>query len=228
MNEILNFLTELSRNNNREWFNAHKDLYLKAKQQFDALVESLIDEVRNFDPEVGPLTVADCTWRIYRDTRFSHDKRPYKTNMGCYFAPQGGKRGPFSGYYFQVGISDEDGSIEGMVAAGNYYTESPVLKILREDIAFDEAETFEEALAEAKGFYLDKEQMLKRVPLGFESDKSYSQYFLYKNFCLVKVVGEKYILADNLKQKLIADFKVTKPFLHFINRAIRYSIENPT
>jgi len=226
MNEIIDFLRELSQHNNREWFNTHKADYLSAKAKFEAIVGSLIPEVREFDPSIGPLTVADCTWRIYRDTRFSHDKRPYKTHMGAYFAPRG-KKGPFSGYYFQVAVNDDDCEARGMIATGNYFTEPPVLKILREDIDIDEAKSFNDALAKAKGFKLDTELMLKRVPRGFDASKPYSEYFKYKNFCLIKTVGQEYLTSGNFSRQLIADFRATKPFLDLLNRAVAYVIENP-
>lgn len=60
-----------------------------------------IDGIAAFDPSVRGLTVKDCTWRIYRDTRFSPDKTPYKTHMGAFVAPRG-KKGGYSGYYFHV------------------------------------------------------------------------------------------------------------------------------
>lgn len=224
MESIIEFLKSLSAHNDRPWFNAHKDEYLAAKSRFDSLVEELIAGVREFDPSIGNLTVADCTWRIYRDTRFSKDKRPYKNYMGCYFAPQG-KKGPYSGYYFQIGI-DEYGEANGMLATGNYYTEPEVLKILREDIEMDNAEALESAIGHAKGFALDDEQKLKKVPRGFDADKPYSDYLKYKNFCLIKYVPAKYLLDKGFKKKLLKDFSSTAPFLGLLNRAIEYSLEN--
>lgn len=225
MKKIIEFLKRLSENNDRVWFNGHKDEYLQAKAIFEALVEELIEGVNKFDPSVGSLSVGDCTWRIYRDTRFSKDKRPYKNYMGCYFAPHG-KKGPFSGYYFQVGIDDEDGHVRGMLAAGNYFTEPHVLKILREDIETDQARELEAALAQAKGYVLDDEQKLKRAPRGYNADMPYSEYLKFKNFCLVKVVDEKYLTDKNFKANLLNDLSVAKPFLALLNRAIEYSIEN--
>lgn len=225
MDDIIDFLSQLQANNNREWFNANKDLYLTAKRKFDRLVEELIAQVQGFDRSIGELTVGDCTWRIYRDVRFSADKRPYKTAMGCYFAP-GGKRSPFSGYYFEVGADSETGEVQGMLAAGNYYTEPAVLQILREDIAADEDGLFEAALASAKGFVLDSDNMLKRMPRGFNAELPRSKYFLYRNFCLIKKVNVKYLYSRDLVKKIVADFKTTKPFLDFLNRAIAYTLEN--
>lgn len=225
MEDIIEFLKRLTDNNDKVWFNAHKDEYVRCKRKFDDFVEEMIPAVQEIDQSIGQLSVSDCTWRIYRDTRFSKDKRPYKNYMGCYFAPEG-KKGPYSGYYFEVDICDETGEPRGMIAVGNYYTEPKVLKILREDIDTDQAEALESALDQAKGFKLDDRQMLKRVPRGFHADKPYSEYFKYKNLCIFKMVDVDYITAPGLKSRLVEDFASAKPFLHFLNRAIEYSIEN--
>ena len=68
---------------------------------FEEFTAKLIDGIAAFDPSVRGLTVKDCTWRIFRDTRFSPDKTPYKTHMGAFVAPRG-KKGGYSGYYFHV------------------------------------------------------------------------------------------------------------------------------
>ena len=116
MKEVLEFLQDLSEHNDRLWFEANKDQYRAAKARVDRLAVELIDAIRGFDDSIGLLSPNDCTWRIYRDTRFSKDKRPYKTQMGVYVAP-GGKKSGFSGYYFQIGAHDAG----HMLATGNYF-----------------------------------------------------------------------------------------------------------
>ena len=101
MKRVLEYLRNLAANNNKVWFDAHKDEYLLAKKVFEDFTEQLIAKVEAFDPTVKGLTVKDCTYRIYRDVRFSKDKSPYKTHMGCYIC-RGGKKSGYSGYYFHV------------------------------------------------------------------------------------------------------------------------------
>lgn len=84
MKETLRFLQDLSLNNNKEWFNANKDRYLAAKASVDALAADLLNGLRGFDDTIGPMFPKDCTYRIYRDLRFSKDKTPYKTHLGIY------------------------------------------------------------------------------------------------------------------------------------------------
>ena len=73
MKEILEFLRDLENNNNREWFNSNKERYQKVLKTWYAFSESLIKEIGRFDEDIAPLTIKDCTYRIYRDTRFSRN-----------------------------------------------------------------------------------------------------------------------------------------------------------
>ena len=98
MKEIIDFLARLEKNNNREWFQAHKSEYLSVQEEFNIFTEKLIAGIAEFDNTINGLTAKDCTYRIYRDTRFSPDKRPYKCHLGAFVCPQGKKSG-FSGYY---------------------------------------------------------------------------------------------------------------------------------
>jgi TIGR02453 family protein len=94
MKETMRFLRELKRNNNREWFAASRNRYEHALETRSALVARLIGAVAQVDPSAGCLTERDCTYRIYRDTRFSTDKTPYKTHMGIFINPPYGKKSP--------------------------------------------------------------------------------------------------------------------------------------
>lgn len=141
MKEILDFLRDLEKNNNREWFNSHKEQYQSVLKKWYAFCESLIAEIGCFDKDIAPLTIKECTYRIYRDTRFSKDKSPYKTHFGAFLA-KGGKKSMHAGYYFHIGTgnSSEYPHVH-MLASGNYCYDNKAVKILREDIS-DEWETF--------------------------------------------------------------------------------------
>ena len=79
MVELVEFLAQVRENNNREWFTAHKEEYKAVDKRLKEFAAKLIQGIAAFDPSVAGLTVADCTYRIYRDIRFSYDKSPYKT-----------------------------------------------------------------------------------------------------------------------------------------------------
>ena len=82
--DILTFLRELQENNDREWFAGQKPRYQKLKEGFDELVDRLIAQTAVWDEEVKNLKAKDCVYRIYRDIRFSPDKRPYKDHFAAY------------------------------------------------------------------------------------------------------------------------------------------------
>ena len=86
---IFQFLKELAANNNREWFQAHKEEYLRAQAEFEQLLTAVIARISLFDDSVRGIEAKDCTYRIYRDTRFSADKTPYKIHLGGYINAHG-------------------------------------------------------------------------------------------------------------------------------------------
>jgi len=217
MKEVIQFLQDLSDHNEKPWFEANKKRYLAAKERIDCLAVDLIDAIRAFDDTIGPLTPKDCTWRIYRDTRFSKDKRPYKTQMGV-FVSRGGKKSGFNGYYFQIGARDAG----HMLAAGNYFCDPPVLKILREDILYGGGD-FRRILSEADPrMVLDLSESLKRAPAGFPDEGPDAPYFKLKNFSLVWQPDTRFVTGKDLTKRLAAIFQTTKPFLDYTNRAIEY------
>ena len=101
MKDILTYLTRLRENNNREWFQAHKEEYDRLRPIFIDKVQQLIDRIAQFDDEIAGLEAKSCMYRIYRDIRFSPDKTPYKTYMSAYMA-KGGRKSLRAGYYFHL------------------------------------------------------------------------------------------------------------------------------
>lgn len=225
MKEIIKFLQQLRANNNRDWFLAHKDEYLKAKEKFNAITEQLIMSISQFDPSVSGLTVKDCTYRINRDIRFSSDKSPYKTHFGAYVC-RGGKKSGYAGYYFHIGAGGEGYPAAHMLAVGDYRYNPEALKILREDICYGKGD-FENILKNEVSplFSLDEEGQLQRAPKGFPQDTPYLYYIRLKTFCLVYEPDNDFMLADNVVEKATELFRTTYPFVQYVNRAIEYSKE---
>ena len=102
MKEILDFLAQLSCNNNREWFNEHKDWYIRCQKRFEEFTALWLERLVEIDPELAGLQPKDCIWRIYRDVRFSHDKRPFKEWFGVFAAIKGGRKSDRGGYYVHL------------------------------------------------------------------------------------------------------------------------------
>ena len=84
---IFQFLKDLAANNNREWFQGHKDEYLKAQKEFEELLTAIIARISLFDESIVGIQAKDCTYRIYRDTRFSSDKTPIKYTWAAISTP---------------------------------------------------------------------------------------------------------------------------------------------
>ena len=223
MKTVLQFLRDLAQHNDRAWFNEHKERYLAVQQRWNEFCESLIGEIGAFDPDIARLTLRDCTYRIYRDTRFSPDKSPYKTHFGVFLAP-GGKKSMHAGYYFHVGTGESNEYPQGhMLAAGNYCYEPKAIQILREDIS-DGWESFHtEVLAVADPrFVVDQEGALKRVPKGYAPDAPYADWMRLKSYCLVMNVDDDFITQPDLAKRVADLFRTTKPFNDYINRAVDF------
>lgn len=223
MKTVLQFLRDLAQHNDRAWFNEHKERYLAVQQRWNEFCESLIGEIGAFDPDIARLTLRDCTYRIYRDTRFSPDKSPYKTHFGVFLAP-GGKKSMHAGYYFHVGTGESNEYPQGhMLAAGNYCYEPKAIQILREDIS-DGWESFQnEVLAVADPrFVVDQAVALKRVPKGYAADAPYADWMRLKSYCLVTNVDDDFITQPDLAKRVADLFRTTKPFNDYINRAVDF------
>ena len=223
MKEILDFLRDLEKNNNREWFSTNKERYQKVLKKWNALCENLITEIGRFDENIAPLTIKDCTYRIYRDTRFSKDKSPYKTHFGVFLA-KGGKKSMHAGYYFHIGTGNSSEYPHAhMLASGNYCYDNMAVKILREDIS-DEWQTFSTSiLGQVNRLFIpDMEGALKRVPREYDPNAPYADWMRMKSYCLTAKTDDKFLLEDDLAKRVAELFKTTKPFIDYINRAVDY------
>ena len=216
MDLVIGFLRKLKANNQREWFQSNKPEYEKARKQFEALLNSLIPEIRKFDPSIGMLTPKDCVFRINRDIRFSADKLPYKTNMGAYIS-QGGRKGEMAGYYIHI-------DPEQSFAAGGLYMPQPeVLKKVRDEIYFNAGEfksiihkpSFVKVFGELDG---DK---LTRPPKGYPADFPDIELLKYKSFTASHLLNEKTIVSVGLVKDVAGLFLEMYPMIRFLNNAIK-------
>lgn len=216
MEEIIAFLTDVLHNNNRPWFQEHKKEYQSALAKFNEIAQRIIDGVAQFDSDMQGLTLKDCTYRFYRDTRFSSDKRPYKTHMGV-FVCKGGKKSMLSGYYFQVQPRESEDYFSGnMLCTGMYMPYPETLKAVREEILYNGA-PLSEAIRKAKGFTFDTHNALKRVPNGYPKDHAYAHFLKQRDYLLVKEVGDDILYSPNLVEWVLEEFKKTKDFCQWLN-----------
>ncbi len=213
----LDFLKKLKKNNNREWFNTNKDLYLEAKEDFDYFVNELIQETSEFDGSVSGLQPKDCTFRIYKDVRFSKDKTPYKTNFGAAIQ-QGGRKSSAAGYYIHISPSE-------IFAAGGIYMPSPenLLKI-RNSIAAKHKKFF--GIVKSKEFIknfkdLWQEDKLKTAPKGFAKDHIAVEYLKLKSFLTWHNFKPEDVYNKDIIKKAAKIFKSMQPFNGFLNESIK-------
>ena len=217
MEEIMTFLEGVLHNNNRPWFQEHKQEYLNAQAHFNALAERIIDGVQRFDDDMRGLTLKDCTYRFYRDTRFSADKRPYKTHFGV-FVCKGGKKSMLSGYYFQIQPKDSEDYFSGnMLCTGMYMPYPNTLKSVREEILFD-GDTLAETIQKADGFTLDTHSALKRVPNGYPKDHPHAEFLKLRDYLMLREVGEQDLYRPDLVDWVLDEFKKTRDFCRWLNR----------
>lgn len=222
--EILDFLRRLYENNDREWFDAHRAEWARIKGLWADFTAELIEGIASFDDSVRGLRPQDCTYRIARDTRFSPDKRPYKTWIGAFVAPKGKKSG-YAGYYFQLEpVTDEEKGCNHLLGSGVVCLEPAVLRSIREEV-LDHGAEMQQSIHAARGFRLDPTNRLKRVPTGFPADSEYADLLKQKDFCLVKQVDEEFVHAEDLAARVVAEFRRTQPFIEQLNRAIQYAYE---
>ncbi|WP_294291113.1 DUF2461 domain-containing protein [uncultured Chryseobacterium sp.] len=210
--EVFGFLKKLSQNNNREWFSEHKNLYVESQQNVIAFLESLITKMSGFDEELAKIDAKKALFRIYRDTRFSKDKIPYKTNFGASLGM--GKGSQKGGYYLHL----EPG--KSFIAGGIYMPESSVLKELRKEISLYSEEFL--AIINNNDFKkhfpeMDQEDKLKKIPQGFEKDDPMAEYLKLKNFIVVYDLKDKEVLDKNAVKNLTNIFKLMKPLNDFLN-----------
>lgn len=219
MIQVIQFLNELSENNNREWFQNNKKRYDESREKVLFLTEVIINEIRKFDPDVPLLEPKDCLFRIFRDVRFSNDKRPYKTNFGSYIA-KGGRKSKYAGYYFHI---EPSGSFVG---GGIYMPATEPLKAIRDYIA----ENGEEYLSIINNKSFKKvypemmEDKLKTAPKGFSPAHEFIDLLRYKSFAFSSQLDKSQILADNYIEKLVHSFKILQPVNRFLNDALENNL----
>lgn len=211
------FLRALKRNNRREWFAPRKDQFeaLLRRPMLD-VVEHLAVEFSAFAPELsaGPKSV----FRIYRDTRFSSDKTPYKTNVAAFFPDRDLPRHSGAALYMEV--------TPGWVWAGGglYYPESTILHKEREHIAGNFRRF--RAIVESPVFRrrvgpLEGGELLQRVPRGFAPNHPAASYLRYRMFVAGKEFPASFATSPRFCGGLVDVFKHLTPLIRFLNEPLR-------
>jgi uncharacterized protein (TIGR02453 family) len=213
----LEFLKQVKNNNNRDWFNAHKPQYLKELSDIEHFADALLLEMNKHDV-IETASGKKSLHRIYRDTRFSNDKTPYKTNWSGGFKREGKQRR--GGYYFHI----EPGNT---FIAGGFWGPNPEdLKRIREELAYD-AEPLRKILKSKKfiktfgSLYGDQ---VKTTPKGFDAGNEAIDLLRYKQFILLKNFSNKEALSDNFLKNVNETFREMRPFLNYMSDVLTTDI----
>lgn len=213
MKTVYKFLKDLRQNNNREWFNANKERYLEVKAKVDDFTQSLINRLSEIEPDAARLTPADCTYRIYRDTRFSLDKTPYKTHIGIYICPKGNKKSYRAGYYIHL----EPGN--SLMAGGCWCPPAPVLKEIRKSI-YDNIDEYLEIIENPEFASTYKQignDLLKTAPKGFPKDWEHIDLLKPRDYTTYAPVSDSFMTSANAVDSIFGYMRIQKPFNDFIN-----------
>ncbi len=215
--EGIDFLKKLKRNNNRLWFEKHKDEYeALVKLPMQSLIAALHPHFERFAPEFD-INPKRSIFRIYRDVRFSKDKTPYKTHVAAHFVLRGKPKGvEGSGYYLHI----EPGEV--FLGGGIYMPDGDQLKKIRRAVS-SRSEQFLSAMQHPKFkklFGKLEGEKLQRIPQGFEPDHPMAEWLRYKQF----FVGTEFPEGRCLKEKFVSDvaevFEAAAPLVRFLNEAM--------
>lgn len=214
-NSIYEFLLELRENNNRDWFHANKKKYDKAKKDFELFVALSIEQIKDIDPSISGLNAKDCIFRIFRDVRFSEDKRPYKTHFGAFLA-KSGRKSRYGGYYIHI-------EPEGSFLGGGCYMPAPnVLKAIREEIfhnplEFKEIITNNEFISHFPEMYGEK---LKTAPRGYPKDFEHIDLLNFKNYAVGKAVPDEIVCSDQFVNEISKSFSSLYTLNAYLNQIV--------
>jgi uncharacterized protein (TIGR02453 family) len=214
---LVEFLSGLEQNNNRPYFVWHKPAYDVLREEFEALTGELIARVAKFDPGLGPVDAKKALFRIYRDTRFSKDKTPYKTHFSAAIRDRA-KKGLEPGYYFHI---DHHGVL---LAGGGIYNPDPAtLARIRRYIARQPA-ALTRVLNEPrfKKVYggLVQDDALARPPKGFAADTRHIEAIKLKHYFGVIEVNILKRPPKDLAGAIAGYFRDVMPLIRWLRRAV--------
>ena len=206
----LDFLKLLKKNNNRDWFNLHKERYLTELQNVELFADALLLELNKKDV-IETISGKKSLHRIYRDVRFSKNKTPYNSHWGGSFKRATKLRR--GSYYFHIEAGNS------FVAVGFWGPEPGDLKRIREEFSFD-AKSFRSILKNKnfiKTFGALKGEQIKTTPKGFNADDEAIDLLRYKQFLLIKKFTDKEVLSPTFVKLVTETFNASRPFLNYMS-----------
>ena len=215
--DFLKFFKELRKNNNRDWFNKNKPRFIEhVKEPFESFIQDLIDEYRKIDPSIS-ISPKESIFRIYRDTRFSKDKTPYKEHVSGIISPGGRKDMTTPGIYIQLN------DVDARIYSGVYQPDKNQLQSIRTAIAGDlkgfkkliSKKAFVDAYGEVRG------EKNKRLPKEFVEAAEEQPLIFNKGFYYFTSLKPNTILEKNFAKTVMKYYKIAKPLSDFLASAIK-------
>ncbi len=215
---LVEFLTGLEQNNNRPWFIWNKPAYDVLRDEFEALVADVIARVAVFDRKLGPVEARKAMFRIYRDTRFSKDKTPYKTHFSAAIRERA-KKGLEPGYYFHI---DHHGML---LAGGGIYNPGPaILGRIRRYIAKNPGaltQVLREPRFRKTYGGLAEEDALTRPPKGFSADAPHIEAIKLKHYFGLTEVDLLKRPRKDLAGAIAGYCRDLVPLMEWLRRAVK-------
>lgn len=215
---ILNYLAELSVNNNREWYHEHKKENKAANEQFEQLVQQLIYGIGEFDQSVLYNVPKELTFKLVRDTRFSHDKSPYNPSFRAHISSMGKLPIPV-GYY--VMIKPNGGTFLGGGLFADMFSNATAM--VRDYIAAHPKE-LDKIINDAqfKKYFTIKGTALKNVPSGYDKEHPQTEYLKFKSWYTEYFMTDEEVAdSESFVKKSVEIFKAMKPFNDYLNTALK-------
>ncbi len=217
MKSILDYLSALSRNNTREWYHANKDEYKNANAEFEKLLQTLMLKIGKFDDSVLHNNPKDLTFKLVRDTRFSHDKSPYNPAFRAHISSCG--KLPVSvGYYLMIKPGDQSFLGGGLFA--DMFKDATTM--VRDYIAGN-GEAWEKLIREPEfeKHFTVQGTALKNVPAGYEKEHPQAEYLKFKSWYLeYPLKDEELADAEAFTARAAELFRIMKPFNDYLNKAL--------
>jgi len=206
-----NFLNDITRNNNREWFTENKPHYQTALANFKAFMETIVNKMSFHDEIEGNKSKV---FRIYRDVRFSKNKTPYKINLSA--GMQRASKLRRGGYYISLQPNNT------FVGGGFFQPEKEDLKRIRQDIATD-AKTMRSIIADTNFQELFGEMngdQLKTAPRDFPKDHPDIDLIRHKSFIVRRSFTDEEVLAENFAEEVVRTYIGMRPFFDYMTEVL--------
>ena len=215
---LLHFLEELSNHNHRDWFQAHRAQYEEHLLEPSlAFIEAMADPLAKISPYFRAVAKKSggSLMRIYRDTRFSKDKSPYKTNVGIHFRHETGCDVHAPGFYFHIEPE------EVFLGVGTWHPPTPALGKIRR--AIDQKRSDWKRARDAQVFRRRFEltgDTLKRPPKGFDADHPMIEDLKRKDHIAICALDHDVLLQPLVVKETTAAFRASRPYMKFLCDAV--------